>query len=61
MMYKMLCYPLFKNPPHEGLQGHVAQVKKLTLLTTEEHDILLLDNDEPMIYTEALMGTDFEK
>jgi hypothetical protein len=35
--------------------------KKFTLLTTEQCDILLLDNDEPMIYTEAIMGPDSEK
>jgi hypothetical protein len=27
----------------------------------EQHDILLLDNDEPMTYTEAMMGQDSEK
>jgi hypothetical protein len=32
-----------------------------TLLTTEQCDILLLDNDEPMTYTEAMMGPDSEK
>jgi hypothetical protein len=35
--------------------------EKFTLLTTEQRDILLLDNDEPMIYTEAMMGPDSEK
>jgi hypothetical protein len=35
--------------------------KKFTLLTTEQCDILLLDNDEPMTYTEAMMGPDSEK
>jgi hypothetical protein len=27
----------------------------------EQHDILLLDNDEPMTYTEAMMGPDSKK
>jgi hypothetical protein len=27
----------------------------------EQRDILLLDNDEPMIYMEAMMGPDSEK
>jgi hypothetical protein len=35
--------------------------KKFTPLTTEQHDILLLDNDEPMTYMEAMMGPDSEK
>jgi hypothetical protein len=35
--------------------------KKFTLLTTEKRDILLLNNDEPMTYTEAVMGPDSEK
>ena len=35
--------------------------EKFTLLTTEQRDILLLDNDEPMTYTEAMMGPDSEK
>jgi hypothetical protein len=34
--------------------------EKFTLLTTEQCDILLLDNDEPMTYTEAMMGRDSE-
>jgi hypothetical protein len=43
-----------------SIRAHHA-TKKFTLLTTEQRDILLLDNDEPMIYTEAMMGPDFEK
>jgi hypothetical protein len=35
--------------------------EKFTLLTTEQCDILLLDNDEPVTYTEAIMGPDSEK
>jgi hypothetical protein len=35
--------------------------EKFTLLTTEQHDILLLDNDEPMTYMEALMGPNSEE
>jgi hypothetical protein len=35
--------------------------EKFTLLTTEQCDILLLDNDEPITYTEAMMGLDSEK
>jgi hypothetical protein len=35
--------------------------KKFTLLTTEQRDILLLDDDEPMTYTEAMMGLNSEK
>jgi hypothetical protein len=35
--------------------------EKFTLLTTEQRDILLLDNDEPMTYTEAMMGLNSKK
>jgi hypothetical protein len=35
--------------------------EKFTLLTMEQCDILLLDNDEPMPYTKALMGSNIEK
>jgi hypothetical protein len=35
--------------------------EKFTLLTTEQREILLLDNDELMTYTEAMMGPDSEK
>jgi hypothetical protein len=34
--------------------------KKFTLLTKEQRDILL-DNDEPMTYMEAMMGLNSEK
>jgi hypothetical protein len=34
---------------------------KFTLLTTEQRDILLVGNDEPMTYTKAMMGPDSEK
>ena len=35
--------------------------EKFTLLTTGQRDVLLLDNDEPKTYTEAIMGLDSEK
>jgi hypothetical protein len=35
--------------------------KKFTLLTTEQCDILLLGNDEPMTYIKAMMGPNSEK
>jgi hypothetical protein len=35
--------------------------EKFTLLTTEQRDILLLDNDETMTYMEAMMGPDSKK
>jgi hypothetical protein len=46
--------------PCRSIRG-CRTTKKFTLLTTEKRDILLLDNDEPMTYTEAVMGTDSEK
>jgi hypothetical protein len=36
-------------------------IEKFTLLTTEQCDILLLDNDEPMTYKEAMMGPNSKK
>jgi hypothetical protein len=35
--------------------------EKFTLLTIEQRDILLLNNDQPMTYTKAMMGPDSEK
>jgi hypothetical protein len=35
--------------------------KKFILLTTEQCNILLLDNDELMTYTKAMMGPNSEK
>ena len=35
--------------------------EKFTLLTTGQRNILLLDNDEPKTYMEAIMGPDSEK
>ena len=35
--------------------------EKFTLLTAGQRDILLLDNDEPKTYTEAIIGPDSEK
>jgi hypothetical protein len=46
--------------PCRSIRAHHA-TKKFTFLTTEQCDILLLDNDEPMTYTEAMMGPNFEK
>ena len=34
---------------------------RYALLTTGQHDILLLDNDEPTTYEEAMVGPDSEK
>ena len=35
--------------------------EKFTLLTTEQRDVLLLDNDEPKTYTKAIIGPESEK
>jgi hypothetical protein len=35
--------------------------EKFTFLSTEQRDILLLDNDEPMTYTKAMMGPESKK
>jgi hypothetical protein len=42
------------------MRAHHA-TEKFTLLTREQHGILLLDNDKPMTYTEEMMGPDSEK
>jgi hypothetical protein len=46
--------------PHRSIRACRA-TEKFTLLTMEQRDILLLDNDGPMTYTEAIMGPDSEK
>jgi hypothetical protein len=46
--------------PRRFIRAHHT-IKKFTLLTTEQRDILLLVNDEPMTYTEAMMGPTSEK
>jgi hypothetical protein len=48
------------SAPRRSIKAHRA-TEKFTLLSTKQSDILLLDNDEPMTYTEAMMGPDFEK
>jgi hypothetical protein len=46
--------------PRRSIRACCA-TENFTLLTMEQHDILLLDNDEPMTYMEAMMGPDCEK
>jgi hypothetical protein len=46
--------------PHRSIRAHHT-TEKFTLLTTEQCDILLLDNDESMTYMEAMMGPNSEK
>jgi hypothetical protein len=46
--------------PRRSIRAHCT-IEKFTLLTMEQRDILLLDNDEPMTYTEAMMGPDSGK
>jgi hypothetical protein len=46
--------------PHRSIRARHT-TEKFTLLTMEQCDILLLDNDEPITYTEAMMGPDSEK
>jgi hypothetical protein len=45
---------------HRSIRARHA-IEKVTLLTTEQREILLLYNDEPMTYTKAIMGPDSEK
>jgi hypothetical protein len=46
--------------PRRSIRAHHT-TEEFTLLTTEQCDVLLLDNDEPMTYTKAMMGPDSEK
>jgi hypothetical protein len=48
------------SAPRRPIRAHRA-IEKFTLLTIEQRDILLLDNDGPMTNTEAMMGPDSEK
>jgi hypothetical protein len=48
----MLYCQMLKHQPHIWAR---RATEKFTLLTMEQRDILLLDNDEPMTYTEAIM------
>jgi hypothetical protein len=45
--------------PRRSERAHRA-TDKLNLMITGERDILLLDNDEPMTYAEAMMDPDSE-
>jgi hypothetical protein len=46
--------------PRRSIRARRA-TEKFTLLTMEQRDILLLDNDEPITYMEAMMGPESEK
>ena len=53
--------PVVEEPaPRRSVRARCAP-EKFTLLTTEQRDIVLLDNDEPKTYTKAIMGLDSEK
>jgi hypothetical protein len=66
---EMVSAPTEPSRDEQGVEGPVVEEpaprrsararrapEKFTLLTTGQHDILLLDNDEPKTYTEAIMG-----
>jgi hypothetical protein len=48
------------SAPRRSIRARCA-TEKFTLLTTEQRDILLLDNDEPMTYMEVMMGPNTTK
>jgi hypothetical protein len=53
--------PYIEEPaPRRSMRARHA-IEKFTLLTIEQRDILLLDDDEPMTYMEAMMGPDSKK
>ena len=49
-----------KPQPRRSIRARRAP-DKYTLLITGQNDILLLDNEEPKTYIEALMGPEFER
>ena len=53
--------PVVEEPaPRRSVRARRAP-EKFTLLTTEQCDVLLLDNDEPKTYTKAIIGPESEK
>jgi hypothetical protein len=46
--------------PRRSIRARRA-TDKLNLLITEERHVLLMENDEPMTYTEAMKGPDSDK
>jgi hypothetical protein len=55
--------PVAREAPPQPRRSERARraTDKLNLMMTGERDILLLDNDEPMTYVEAMMDPDSEK
>lgn len=53
--------PIVETPALRRSERARRAPEKFTLLTTGQRDILLLDNDEPKTYSEAMMGPDSEK
>jgi hypothetical protein len=53
--------PVVEAPAPRRSTRACRATDKLTLLTTGQRDILLMDNDEPITYTEAMMETDSDK
>jgi hypothetical protein len=53
--------PYIEEPARRRSMRARHATEKFTLLTTEQRDILLLDDDEPMTYMEAMMGPDSKK
>jgi hypothetical protein len=49
-----------ERAPQRSVRARRAP-EKFILLTAGQHDVLLLDNDEPKTHTEAIMGPDSEK
>jgi hypothetical protein len=46
--------------PQRSIRAH-RTIVRYNLLIAGQRDILLLDNEEPNTYTEAMMGTEYEK
>ena len=53
--------PVVEAPAlRRSIRAHRA-TDKLNLLITEERHVLLMENDEPLTYKEAMMGPDSDK
>ena len=53
--------PVVEEPAPRRFVRARSAPEKFTLLTAGQRDVLLLDNDEPKTYTEAIIGPDSEK
>ena len=53
--------PIVETPAPRWSERVSRAPERFMFLITEQRDMLLLDNDEPKTYTEAMVGSDSEK